>query len=51
MVNKWLKCLKTMNMLDSKLFKEKKKQALMIYTDFENILVPDDIWKQNPENS
>ena len=33
-------------MLDLKISKE-KKTPLMIYADFESILVPDDKWKAN----
>ena len=36
-------------MLDSKLRKENKKPSLMIYADFESILVAEDNGKQNPD--
>ena len=47
MVNKWLRCLKKVNMLDSKIMNE-KKSPFMIYADFETILVLQDNGKQNP---
>ena len=50
MVNKLLRCLKKVSMLDSKLMKRKKSQ-LMIYADFESILMPEDNEKQIPYES
>ena len=47
MVSQGLRCLKKMNILNSKNLK--KKIPSMIYTDFEIILVPEDNGKQNNE--
>ena len=43
MVNKLFRCLKKVNMLDSKTMEGK----FMVYADFENVLVPEDDGKQN----
>ena len=32
-------------------FERKIKSSFIIYADFESILVPEDNWKQNPEES
>ena len=48
MVNKWLRCLKKVSMLNSKFWK--KKSPFMIYADFESIVVPEDNRKQNPKS-
>ena len=50
MVNKQLRWLKKMNMLNSKNFERKIKSPLTIYADFKNILVPEDNRKQNPND-
>ena len=42
-----IRCLKKLNMLDSKNMKGK----FMIYVDFESTLVPEDNERQNPEES
>ena len=44
-VNKLSRCLKNMN-IDSKNH-DRKKIVIMIYQDFESILVREDNWKQN----
>ena len=50
MVNKRLRRLRKVNMLNSKILK-KKKSPFMIYADFEGILVPEDNGKQNSNES
>ena len=40
MENEKLKCLKKVNMLNSKIMNEKIKTPFMIYADYESILVP-----------
>ena len=50
MVNKGLRCLKKVNMLDSKIFK-KTKSLFMIYANFESIFVSADNKKQNLNES
>ena len=51
MVNKELLCLTKVNMLNSKIKKEKVKLSFMIYADFESILVPENNGKPNPKES
>ena len=52
MVNKGLRWWKKKNTLNSKNFEKNKiKSRFMIYTGFENILVPEDNGKQNNEYS
>lgn len=34
---------------NTKLCARKRKSLLMIYADFERILLPENIWKQNPD--
>ena len=46
MANKRLRCLRKVNMFKFNV-KRKIKSPFMIYTDFENILVPEDDGKQN----
>ena len=55
MVNKGLRSLQGVNMLDSKFISpfmkshsQSQKSPFMIYADFESILVPEDNGKQNP---
>ena len=50
MVNKRLRCLRRVNVLNSKILK-KKKSPVIIYADFESILVPEDNGKQNLNES
>ena len=52
MVNKKFKCLKKVNILNSKILKENKITIYDIYnTDFDSILVPKDNGKENPDES
>ena len=48
MVNKLLRCLRRVNILNSKTIKKNAKSPFMIYADFESVLVPKDNGKQNP---
>ena len=50
MANKELQCLKKVNMLNSKIMKE-MNLLVIIYADFESILVPQNNGKQNPDES
>ena len=51
MVNQQFICLRKVNVLNSKYFQSKIKSPVMIYADFESILVPEDNEKQNPNES
>ena len=51
MVNKLSRCLKKVNMWESKNYERKVKSPFMIYADFESILVTEDNGKQNPDAS
>ena len=51
MVNKGLRYLKKMNVLDSNIYERKIKSPFMIYADFESILVPEINEKQTPNES
>ena len=52
MVNKWLRFLRKVNMLDSQFMRGKKiKSSLTTYAEFESILVPKDRKKQHPDES
>ena len=51
MVNKQLRCLRTVDILNAKMSKRKIKSPFMIYSDFERILVPEDNVKQNLNKS
>ena len=51
LVCKRLRYLRKVNVLNSKILKEKIKSPFMIYADFESILVPEDNGKQNPNES
>ena len=51
MLNKGLRYLKKMNMLDSNIYERKIKSPFMIYADFESILVPEINEKQTPNES
>ena len=44
-----LRCLKTVNVLDSKNMKKKKKSLLIIYAYFESVLTSEDNEKENCE--
>ena len=50
-VNKSVRCLKKVNMLDSKKYEKKMKSPFMIYVDFESTFVLEDNGKQNPDES
>ena len=43
MVNKLLRCLKKVNILDSKVTEEQQNHPLIIYADFESISVPENM--------
>ena len=47
MVNKWLRCIKRVNMFDLKKYERKITPPFIIDADFESILVPEDNRKQN----
>ena len=51
MVNQQFICLRKVNVLNSKYFQSKIKSPVMIYADFESILVTKDNEKQNPNNT
>ena len=51
MANKVLRCLRRVNILNSKNYERKVKSPFIIYVDFESILVPEDNGKQNPNES
>ena len=48
MVNKLLRCLRMVNILNAKNVGRKIKLSFMIYADFESIPVPESNEKQNP---
>ena len=41
MASKELSCLKKVNMLNSKVTKDKQNHLFIIYADFQNVLVPE----------
>ena len=51
MVNRFLRCLRRVNILNSKIFERKIKVPFIIYADLESILVPENNGKQNPNES
>ena len=51
MVKKLLRCLKKVNMLNSKIKENKIKSPLMSYVDFESIIVPEGNRKKNLNES
>ena len=51
MVNRLLRCLRRVNILNSKIFERKIKVPFIIYADLESILVPENNGKQNPNES
>ena len=51
MVNKRLRCLRKVNILNSKILKEKQKLPFTMYAEFESILVPEGNRNQNPNKS
>ena len=51
MVKKLLRCLRKVNMVNSKILKKKIKSPFMIYENFKSILVPEDNGKKNSNES
>ena len=51
MVNKRLRCLRKVNILNSKILKEKQKLPFTMHAEFESILVPEENRNQNPNKS
>ena len=51
MVNQQFICLRKVKVLNSKYFQSKIKSPVMIYADFESILVTKDNEKQNPNKT
>ena len=51
MINKLLRCLRRVNILNLKTFGRKIKLPFMIYADFKSILAPENNGKQNPTES
>ena len=50
MANKWLECLRKVKLINLKIMR-KKESSLMIDTDFERILAPENNGKQNTDVS